>query len=239
MSFDKNMRTIRVVAHLALAALAIAGSAIEIALPVAWSDSAGMLRYFTIQANFLVAAVSLAEAARAAAGLRPGRLLSLARGMALMGIALTGLVFGLFLAPLWRPAGLLGVANAIVHGWVPVLSFLVWAALDAKGRFRRSDAFAWTLFPLAYLAWSLAYGAASGFYPYWFLDPSSPPPEGMGSAAGVAAFSAIASALYLALGFALVAADGALARVEGPALARWIAGAFRSVFMQGGAKESE
>ena len=53
---------------------------------------------------------------------------------------------------------------------MPALYLLDWFLFVPKGTLRFRSAFAWLGFPLVYAGYSLAHGAATGFYPYPFLD---------------------------------------------------------------------
>lgn len=84
-----------------------------------------------------------------------------------------GAVYVLVLRNLWQPHGLLRLADALLHYAIPVLYFIDWLFIPKHAlRLRQcfSQAFVWLMFPLAYAVWTLAHGAATGFYPYPFLD---------------------------------------------------------------------
>jgi hypothetical protein len=132
---------------------------------------AGTLRYFTIQSNILVGAVALyllvdgVLRARAGRGLRAATYL---RGIAMLAISLTGIVFHALLAPLLATVDL---DSHILHTAVPILFVLDWLVFAEKGRFRFRDVALWVVYPLAYLVATLLVAAYyDGFYPYPFMD---------------------------------------------------------------------
>ncbi len=201
----------RPAAHALVAAVALAGVFILVGKPFAGQGSWGMLRYFTIQSNLLVAALALAEFALVALGRKPGRRFAVARGFGLVAISLTGAAYALFLARAWHPTGMTAVGDRLAHYLSPLLALLTWAGFSENGLLRLRDAALWLAYPGAYLAWSQINGALTGFYPYWFVNPK-PAPEGLGSAWGVLAFAAATCAALWLLGAALVGLDRLLAR---------------------------
>lgn len=126
-----------------------------------------LFSYFTIQSNLLVlwVAVSLALAPR-----RDGRWWRVLRLDALLGIAITGIVFVTVLLPLVDPSGAAAWANAGLHYFAPIGALAGWVLFGPRDRIDARTialAFAW---PLAWLAYTLVHGATSGWYPYPFLD---------------------------------------------------------------------
>lgn len=170
------------------------------------------LRYYTLQSNLLIGSIWLAEIFIVARSEKTSTAFSRLRAAAVMAIMVTGIIFSLFLAGKFRFAGWHSVANFLCHYLSPIAAPLYWLAFAEKGRLRFRQAPLWLAFPLLYVAYSLVQGAFTGFYPYWFLDPVSAPPKGIGSLAGVAAFVGIVSAAFLALGALMVLADTLIAR---------------------------
>lgn len=177
------------------------------------STGAGLLlylSYFTIWTNILVA-VALTAAA-AAPGSRAGRAASspsIATAIA-AAIAVVAVGYVLLVRDMWSPEGWLILADAGLHYITPAL-FLAfwWLALAGK----EPPSF-WVVpialaYPLAYLAFALARGAATGFFPYPFLDAAE-----LGYAS-VAQTAAVLGAGYGALTSALVALARARARRRG------------------------
>jgi len=126
-----------------------------------------LVSYFTIQSNLLVAVavVLLArDPLRDGAGFRSLRLAGT------IGITVTGLVHFTLLRPLLDLHGADYVADKLLHMAVPLLTVVGWALFGPRPRVDRTAATWSVAWPLAYLGYVLVVGAASGWYPYPFLD---------------------------------------------------------------------
>ncbi len=123
--------------------------------------------YFTVQSNLLVlaAAISLAIDPR-----RDGAVWRVLRLDALLGIAVTGVVSATLLAGLVQHVGIGVWINAGFHQFSPVWTLVGWLLLGPRPRIDLRTlgwAFAW---PVAWLAYTMAHGALTGWYPYPFLN---------------------------------------------------------------------
>ncbi|WP_432493016.1 Pr6Pr family membrane protein [Kineococcus auxinigenes] len=126
-----------------------------------------LFSYFTIQSNVLVLAAALSLALRPD---RDGPAWRVLRLDSLLGIAITGVVYVTVLGPGLQHDGIDWWLNAAVHYASPVATVLGWLLFGPRPRLDRRTlvlAFAW---PLAWVAWTFAHGAATGWYPYPFLD---------------------------------------------------------------------
>lgn len=85
-------------------------------------------------------------------------------------ISITGIVYFLILRHTWNPTGLWWLADVTLHYVMPTLYLIEWLFFTPKGYLRWGDALRWLVFPLAFLAWALFWGAIFGFYPYSFID---------------------------------------------------------------------
>ena len=126
--------------------------------------------FFTILTNALVA-LSLTWPLVIATS-RGARFLSRpeVRAAVLAYIVTVGIAYNLLLRHLWAPQGWDWVADELLHDGVPVLYALYWLAFVPKGRLRFGHLPSWFLYPVVYVAYALLRGAASGRYPYPFLD---------------------------------------------------------------------
>ncbi|MFH8445332.1 Pr6Pr family membrane protein [Streptomyces sp. NPDC018026] len=162
-----------------IALLALTGVAIE--LLDAGIAPTTALSHFTIQSGILLALVMLASArcAWSAHHPLPGAL----TGAALFYVIAAALVHHVLLAhassPLTTPDGSgtawQTAATHILHTALPVAAALDWLLLTPAGRLHLRQAPAWLLYPLAYLAFTLARGelllpGAQDRYLYPFLD---------------------------------------------------------------------
>lgn len=127
--------------------------------------------YFTIQSNILVAITTVQLARNPAHDGTGWRAL---RSAAMVGITVTGLVHFFLLRPLLDLDGADWVADKLLHMAVPLLAFLGWALFGPRPRLERRDNLRALCWPIAWLAVTLVVGAASGWYPYPFLDHREP-----------------------------------------------------------------
>lgn len=130
-----------------------------------------LVSYFTIQSNLLVA-VTTAQLAQDPA--RDGPVWRVLRVAGLVGIAVTGVVHFLLLRPLLDLDDADYAADKLLHMAVPLLAVLGWALFGPRPRISTRDVAQAICWPLAWLAWTLAVGAVTGWYPYPFLDHREP-----------------------------------------------------------------
>lgn len=158
-----------------------------------------LVGYFTILTNGLVAVLF----GSVALGWKPApRLLA---GAALA-MALVGIIYALLLSGLRVLEGQALFADFLLHTANPILVALFWLVFAEKGRLAMTDAFFWATYPVAYCFYVLLRGAASGFYPYPFLDVAQR------SLPAVLVTAAIIATIFIACGFGLVFLDRWLAR---------------------------
>jgi hypothetical protein len=123
--------------------------------------------YFTIESNLLVLALAVSLILAPA---RDSRLWRVLYADALLGIIITGLVFATVLAGQVQHHGVGTWLNAGFHYFAPAWAVLGWLLFGPRPRLDRATAgwlFAW---PLLWIAYTFAHGAATGWYPYPFLD---------------------------------------------------------------------
>jgi hypothetical protein len=124
----------------------------------------GVIRYFsyfTILTNILVAvALTWPQRPAVVAGIATS-------------ISLVCIVYNLVLRQLWHPTGLQLIADEMEHVVMPAIFVAYWLVLTPKGQLRWNQVAWWALYPIVYLLLVLARGAASGFYPYPFIDVSA------------------------------------------------------------------
>jgi hypothetical protein len=126
-----------------------------------------LFSFFTIQSNLLVlaAAVSLLR--------HPGReggWWRVLRLDALLGIIITGLVYATVLAGTAHPTGAGWWSNLGFHYIAPWWALLGWLLFGPRPRIDRRTLWRALAWPAAWIAWTLAHGAATGWYPYPFTD---------------------------------------------------------------------
>ncbi|MFB9463514.1 Pr6Pr family membrane protein [Streptomyces cinereospinus] len=166
-----------------LTALAAAAG---VTILLAHGDPLRVLSHFTIQSSILLILVLTLSARRARTARNPVR--PALTGAALLYVVSAALVHHLLLAntssPYAVPGTLTGdtapallqsIADHTLHTAVPIAAVLDWLFLTPPGRLRLRQATGWLLYPLAYLAFSLARGeylppGTPGRYLYPFLD---------------------------------------------------------------------
>jgi len=170
----------------AVAALAFASVAVDFHLP---ADR--YFAYFTVLTNLAIGAWFLASVFRPSLD----RWSAVRLGLTVYGLV-TLTVYWAFLAPTHHPQGWAFFANLGLHLVVP----LAMASEDLLVPWPRVGGWApWVViaFPLGYCAFSLVRGQATGWYPYFFLDPSK-----LGGWGGLAGFLVILLGLFAVLAFA-------------------------------------
>jgi hypothetical protein len=125
------------------------------------------LSYFTIQSNILVAVTAAGLAVRP---VRRGRLFVVLRLDAILGITVTGVVYATLLAPLHDPHGLVAFTNAGLHYVAPIMTVLGWLVFGPRPRLGEDVLLLALIWPALYVGYTLIHGAASGWYPYPFID---------------------------------------------------------------------
>lgn len=126
---------------------------------------------------------------------------------ALSGITITGLVHWFLLRPPVAPLGSLWLSDALVHIVVPVLAVFGWLVFGPRRRLNLRVIALALLYPLAWLAYTLIVGAATQWYPYFFLDARE---VGVG---GVVGYSVGVLILLLVVSGILWLIDGLMARL--------------------------
>jgi hypothetical protein len=139
---------------------------------LAGTSAAGRLlrvvSFFTIQSNILVLVTSAQLAWRSD---RDGRLWRVLRLDALVGIAVTGIVYATVLARIHEPRGWEQVvSNATFHYGSPTAAVAGWVMFGPRPRIDRRVVAASLLWPLLWILYTLLRGAISNWYPYPFLD---------------------------------------------------------------------
>ena len=119
--------------------------------------------------------------------------------MAVASILFVGIVYAVLLASQWDPQGLRKYNDDVLHIGAPILFALFWL-LRPRGGVRWRDAVFAGLWPAGYAAYGLTRGAIDGFYPYFFMNPSTTPWSGvLLNMTGLIASFFVAATLLIAL----------------------------------------
>ena len=128
--------------------------------------------YFTVLSN-IFAALTLFISAYYLASRKKSANLAHIRGATTLYMIVTGVVFSLLLAN-FESSTLTAVPwdNIVLHYIMPIVVILDWLLDRPYSKVSFQKALYWLVFPLIYIAYSLLRGAATGWYPYPFLNPA-------------------------------------------------------------------
>ena len=147
--------------------VSVAANADEGAFDSAAARALNVFAFFTVLSNILVGVTSLLLALDRA---RPTPAFRAARLAGVLCIAVTGVVYHIALADLQQLDGEALVADQLAHTFVPVVAVVAWLVFGPRGLVEWDDVVRAALVPVAWLAFTLARGAAIDWYPYPFLD---------------------------------------------------------------------
>ena len=127
--------------------------------------------YYTIITNTLCALVAAAcvwpkRFGRFAATLRS----SIAITAAAVSIFMVGMLYVTLLTQVHHPKGLEHLTNLLLHYLIPPLFAHFWWQVVPQGSLDWRDAWRCMALPAAYLIYLAVRGAATGLYPYYFVD---------------------------------------------------------------------
>jgi hypothetical protein len=198
------MPSILTVMRAGLAALALAAVGQQLMLHLGASHSAlNFFSYFTNLSNLIAALVLLLCAFNASSSNK--RSVVLARYVSVVNMIVVGLVFSVLLRNVDLGA-LLPWVNFVVHYVMPVAVVLDWLVCPPTMRLHSRSIFIALAFPAIYLAYVVLRGAATGWYPYPFLNPAN-----VGGYGGVAMYSFAIAITFLLAGWALLTVGNRLA----------------------------
>ncbi len=133
--------------------------------------------YFTIQSSLIAGVVMAASGWWALNETPETRVMSLMRMSVVTFAVVVALVYNLLLrgtagSPL--DAGYVWpvLPNELLHVWAPVLILIDWLFSRRSLAIRFRAAFWVWAFPFAWLAFSIIRGSITGWWPYWFIDPT-------------------------------------------------------------------
>ena len=123
--------------------------------------------YFTEESNFFVLAAAIPLAMNP---LHDGRVWRIIRVMSLLGITITALVYWIVLAPTSHPQGFGVGSNLLLHYMSPVMAVGGWLLFGPRPRIALRTLAEAIIWPVLWIAYILAQGPATGWYPYDFLN---------------------------------------------------------------------
>lgn len=90
--------------------------------------------------------------------------------------------------------------NEIIHVWAPLALTLGWLLLQGSVRLKLRAALWVAVYPLAWLIFSVLRGLATGWWPYWFIDPTDD-----GGVVGMFTYIGAITVFLILLGLILIA----------------------------------
>jgi hypothetical protein len=198
------MPSILTVIRVGLAALALAAIGQQLVLHIGASYSAlNFFSYFTNLSNLVAASVLLLCAFNASSSNRGS--IALARYVSVVNMIVVCLVFAVLLRNV-DLGTLLPWVNFVLHYVMPVAIVLDWLVHPPVLKLQPNSLFLALAFPAIYLAYVVLRGAATGWYPYPFLNPAN-----VGGYDGVAMYSLGIAITFLLAGWALLKLGNRLA----------------------------
>lgn len=85
-------------------------------------------------------------------------------------ILVVGLVYNLVLRFLWKPEGMTRLADELLHSVMPLFYLIYWFIYGSKQPLQWKQVWAWMLYPLVYVLYTLLRGSIVGYYPYPFIN---------------------------------------------------------------------
>lgn len=135
-----------------------------------WQTLSRMLAYFTILTNLLVAIYYTARLVAPTTRIARWFAQPAVSSAIAMYVVLVSVIVYLILRHIVTLTGDALLADNILHYVTPALFVIFWIGWVPKRQLRWRYALWWSLYPLGYFVYALLRGAASGFYPYPFID---------------------------------------------------------------------
>jgi len=206
--------------RIAMNAAIILAAGCGVAFDMIGSDPLMAISAFTVQGSVLALVMAAVTLVLTAGGRAGGPAYVVWKGMSLLSVLLTFVVFNLALRSHYDAAELPPIVRAgdvLLHVVVPLAMLLEYLAFEAKGRMRAWHPLAWLAFPAAWLGFTVVYMSLGGRYdylltgsptkfPYFFLDY-----ETLGLPT-VALWLAVIVAGYIGVGYLVYAIDRLLGR---------------------------
>lgn len=155
--------------------------------------------YFTNLSNLFAAIVLLLGVKHASGKNVPSMRDDWLRAAAVISMSVVGIVFALLLRDVDLGA-LRPWINIVLHYVMPVVLLIDWMLRPPRHRLGVRQLAAIAVLPIAYLVYTVLRGAATGWYPYPFLDPAQ-----TNGYFTVAVYSIGIAALFLLVGWLLIA----------------------------------
>lgn len=197
--------------HLIIAVTGI----ISVPLHILFSpDPSVSITKFTIRSNIIAAIVFIVSAFVLLTKKQENNVLDLCKNAALIYMIIVLTTYHFILSSGGEYSGMRVITNFTLHYFTPILILLNWMIFEEKKWYSYKSIAFWLAFPIIYGVVSLLRGAYDGFYPYFFLNPNNPIPDGVGSYINVSFVIAGFTFVYCILGFLLIIINRGVLRFE-------------------------
>jgi hypothetical protein len=167
-----NKRTLLIIARLFFGLLTFYAIGVQFRIHLRLGfNLVNFFSYFTNLSNLFLAFIFITGGLNLWRNRKPTPGQDLARGASVLYIAVVGIVFSILLREVELGA-LRPWINSLLHYVNPIVGVADWFIDPPKSRISLRDSRVWLVFPLVYLAYALVRGAATGWYPYPFLNPA-------------------------------------------------------------------
>lgn len=200
-------KNIHIIYQIIFAALALFGVFVEVVIRSGIIKGANMMSYFTIQSNLIIAVTYILNIIFYK---KDFQWINALKSCSLLWILITGLVFHFMLSKFHKPEGIFAYSNFILHYASPVGMLLNWLIFEKKGGYKYRYFLYWVAYPIFYVIVSQFRALIDGFYPYWFVNPTKPYPDGAGSGLNVVIITAVLAVIFCVIGAILVFFDNRL-----------------------------
>lgn len=163
--------------------------------------------YFSIQTSLIVASVLVWTGITAWSGQTLSKGQNIARMASTACYILVSLAYNLLLRGLandprdgnydWPV-----LPNEIIHVWAPLAVAIGWLVFQGTTRLKFRAALWVAVYPLAWLGFSVVRGSITGWWPYWFIDPT-----GEGGVTGMLSYIGAITVGLISLGLVLILAS--------------------------------
>lgn len=142
--------------------------------PIAYFGN--QLSFYTFQTNIMVAIwLTTAVILGKKKGKNEKEIISvfmhpIVHGAICLYITMTFLIFAIFLSGGYRPTGLEAISNILMHYVVPISFILEWVVSEMHTEYKYRYLLHYSIYPFAYVIYTVIRGLITGFYPYYFFD---------------------------------------------------------------------
>lgn len=180
------------------------GLVINFATSSTFKDGLNLFSYYTIQSNLAVVILISIRIYYRIHKKTITHFISILTSATTSWLLVTGLGFILLLSAIYHPEGIKMISNISLHYVTPTLMLIYFFFSENKVKIKKTLSLLFISYPLAYCIISLIRGGITGFYPYWFLNPTIAYPEGVGSLLNVLLIFIGVAIIFTGIGYLLL-----------------------------------